>query len=455
MKIDKHFMKHRGVIMSLLVFSFIFSLTAPVTFGRPPIVAEDHPTLAIGAVAPDFTLPGVDGKSYSLKDFKKANLLVVVFTCVHCPTAQAYEDALKQLQSDYQSKGVAVVAISPNDPKSIRLDELGYTDLSDGFEDMKIRAKDKQFNFPFLYDGKTSAVSMKYGPQATPHVFIFDKERKLRFSGRIDDGLGMAGRAKSFETKKALDQLLAGQTVTTEKTKTFGCSIKWPEKHTLTNAEEQLWAKEKVTLEDITLDSVKALLSNKTKNYKLINVWATWCGPCVTEFPEFVTMNRMYRQREFELVTISMDEPSRKANALSFLTKKQASTKNYILAGDKYQFIDQLNKDWEGSLPYTIFLAPGGKVLYSKQGLIHPLELKRLIADSMGRGLQYRKDIHRPSNRERFHILLQQLRNAQQKRFSKKGIRHGCSSRTCIAEPEFNGWSKIYSRTRNTTFYIF
>jgi len=371
----------------LSMFSVIFFLNNNSSFA-----AGEHPVLPIGSPAPDFSLPGIDGKTYSLETFKKANVLVVVFTCVHCPTAQGYEDALIQLTSDYQSKGVAVVAISPNDPKSIRLDELGYTDLSDTFEDMQLRAKDKKFNFPYLYDGENSAASMKYGPQATPHVFIFDKNRTLKYTGRIDDGLGERGRAKTFDTKAALDQLLANKPITVEKTKTFGCSIKWPEKQNLTNAEEQSWAKEKVTLDDLSIDSVAAILANQSENYRLINVWATWCGPCVTEFPEFMTINRMYRQREFELVTISMDNASRKTNAFNFLTKKQASSKNYIFTGDNYQFIDKLNKDWEGSLPYTIFLAPGGKVLYSKQGLIDPLELKKLIADSMGRAFNLPAD---------------------------------------------------------------
>ncbi|MFA6082869.1 redoxin domain-containing protein [Mucilaginibacter sp.] len=383
---------------ALQVFSFrsILAFAVILSFAAKTGVAADHPTLPIGAKAPDFSLKGVDGKMYSLKDFSKAKALMIVFTCVHCPTAQAYEDAIMQIVKDYKSKGLAVVAISPNDPKSIRLDELGFTDLGDSYEDMVIRAKDKQFNFPFLFDGETSAASLKYGPQATPHVFIFDKDRTLRYSGRIDDGLGVPGKAKSFNTKKALDELLAGQTITVPKTKTFGCSIKWPEKQSLTNAEELSWAKEKVTIEDIGIDSAKALLGNKSNNYRLINVWATWCGPCVTEFPEFVTINRMYRQREFELTTISMDDPSRKKNALAFLTKKQASTKNYILTGDKYQFIDVLNKDWEGSLPYTILLAPGGKVLYSKQGLIDPLELKKLIVNSMGRVFELPPNIKIP-----------------------------------------------------------
>jgi peroxiredoxin len=349
-----------------------------------PFAAEGPETLAIGSKAIDFSLPGVDGKTYSLKDFSNAQILVIVFTCNHCPTAQAYEDRMKQITTDYASKGVVLVAISPNDPLSVRLDEMGYTDLGDSFEDMKIRAKDAKFNFPYLYDGEDSKLSMKYGPQATPHVFIFDKERTLRYTGRIDDG-EKPGSAKTHDARAALDALVAGNAVPVDKTKTFGCSIKWPDKRDWADKAPEEWAKEKVTIEDMKIEDVKGLLANNTQEYKLINVWATWCGPCVAEFPEFVNMNRMYRNREFEFITISMDEPSRKQNALNFLTKKQASSKNFILQGDKYKFMEALDKKWEGSLPYTLFIAPGGKVLYSKQGIIDPLQMKRLIANNIGR----------------------------------------------------------------------
>ncbi|MEO8472069.1 MAG: redoxin domain-containing protein [Chryseolinea sp.] len=358
----------------LIVFALLISNVA---------WAIDPVTLPIGGAAPDFSLPGVDGKTYSLKDFKE-KILLIVFTCNHCPTAQAYEDRVKQLVTDYKSKGVAIVAISPNDPKSITLDELGYTDLSDSFEEMKIRSKDKLYNFPYLYDGETSATSIKYGPQATPHVFIFDEKRTLRYTGRIDDG-EKPGTAKINDTRNALDAMIAGKAVPVEKTKTFGCSVKWPYKNDYVTKAEERWAKEKVAIEDIDLDGLKTLLKNDGIEYKLINVWATWCGPCVTEFPEFVTMNRMYRNREFELVTISLDEAARKPNALNFLTKKQASMKNYIFTGDKYAFIEGLDKKWEGSLPYTLFIAPGGKVIYGRQGLIDPLELKKIVAENIGR----------------------------------------------------------------------
>src|SRR2546423_10245482 len=167
-------------------------------------------TLPLGAEAPDFKLAAVDGRDYSLKDFASAKILVVLFTCNHCPTAQYYEPRIKQLVGDYKDKGVAVVAIMPNDPKSVRLDELGWTDLSDSFEEMKIRARDRQFNFPYLYDGDSESVARAYGPVATPHAFVFDGSRKLRYEGAIDDSERMQHVQKHY-VRDALDALLAGK----------------------------------------------------------------------------------------------------------------------------------------------------------------------------------------------------------------------------------------------------
>src|SRR2546430_6810665 len=152
-------------------------------FGRVACAANP-PMLKIGEKAPDFNLPGVDGKNYTLKDFADAKILVIIFTCNHCPTAQAYEQRIIKLNEDYKDKGVALVAISPNDPQAVRLDELGYTDLSDSFEEMKIRAKERGYKFPYLYDGETQATAKAYGVVATPHVYIFDQERMLRYVGR-------------------------------------------------------------------------------------------------------------------------------------------------------------------------------------------------------------------------------------------------------------------------------
>ena len=348
------------------------------------IASTDPTPLPIGSRAIDFSLPATDGKTYSLKDFNSYKILVIIFTCNHCPTAQAYEERIKQLVTDYKSKGVAVVAINPNDPESVTLGEMGYTDVGDSFEEMKIRAKDRDFNFPYLSDGETSELSMKYGPQATPHVFIFDSGRILRYSGRIDDG-EKPGTATTHDTRNAIEALLSGKQVPVEKTKTFGCSIKWPEKEGYVAAEQAKYAKEKVAIEEIDADQLEELLKGDGVNHRLINVWATWCGPCVAEFPSFVDMHRMYRNREFELISISLDEPDRKQNALNFLVKKQASMKNYIFKGNRYDFIEAIDKNWEGALPYTLFLSPDGKKIYSRQGIIDALLMKKTIADAIGR----------------------------------------------------------------------
>ena len=345
--------------------------------------SDEHPTLAIGSVAPDFNLKGVDGKMYSLKSFAKAKILMIVFTCNHCPTAQAYEARLKKITADYKAKGVQVIAISPNDAKSVRLDEMGYTDLGDSYPDMQNRAKIAGFNFPYLYDGETEITSKKYGPIATPHVFIFDEKRILRYSGRVDDVEKPTGTPKNFDTRNALDNLLAGQNVAVEKTKVFGCSVKWAEKEELTNKEKQSWAKEEVNIESIDDEGIKQLLKNDTKKLRLINVWATWCGPCVAEIPDFLNINRMYRQRDFEFVTISADKPDKKDKALTTLKRLQASSKNYIYNSDDiYKLIELIDPKWQGALPYTLLVEPNGKIVYQKQGAINPLKMKTLIVEN-------------------------------------------------------------------------
>jgi peroxiredoxin len=350
-----------------------------------PGLAADVKTLEIGATAPGFSLPGTDGKTYTLQSFANAKILAIIFTCNHCPTAQAYEDRMIALTKDYKGRGVAVVAVSPNDPKAVALDELGYSDMSDSFAEMKLRVKEKGYNFPYLYDGETQQMSKAYGPMATPHLFIFDQQRKLQYVGRLD-AIEKPGAANAEDARQALDALLAGKPVAVPKTKTFGCSIKWSEKGDWAVKAPLVWAKEPVTLEVIDDAALKALLKNDTDKVRLINVWATWCGPCVTEMPEFVEINRMYRRRDFEFITISADKPDKKDKAQELLKKMQASNKNYIYhSEDKYKLIEAIDPEWQGALPYTLLIEPGGKVAYRTQGSIVPQQMKKMIIQKLGR----------------------------------------------------------------------
>ncbi len=375
----------RSAVPTSLLLGILLWLPAAV-LGQP----AGFQTLAIGGAAPDFELPGVDGKDYSLASFKDAKLLLVVFSCNHCPTAQAYEARLKQLRADYQDKGVALVAISPNDPLAVRLDELGYTDLGDSFEDMKLRAKDQDFAFPFLYDGETQKASLDYGVLATPHVFLFDRDRKLRYAGRIDDG--EVKPPTSHDLRNAIDALLTGKNVPVEKTRVFGCSTKWSDKRDDAKKSLAKWDQEPVDLATIDEAGVVKLAKNETGKLLVVNVWATWCGPCVAELPEFVTMNRMYRKRDFQLVTISLDEPDQKEAALKVLKEQRVAVTNYHWAGEsKDKLADLLDKEWEGPVPYTVVIAPGGKVLYRKSGPLAPLAVKRAVVEHLGRTYASRK----------------------------------------------------------------
>ena len=206
---------------------FAFALTAFMSltlYGQ-----QSHPILALGSPAPDFALPGVDGKIHKLSDYAASPILVVVFTCDHCPIAQMYEHRIEQMYEDYGKRGVAVVAIQGNDPSATMIGELDSSDIGDTLEEMKIRVQYKHLHYPYLYDGATQSVTRAYGPQATPHVFIFDKDRRLRYQGRMDNSYRIE-MVKTQDARNAIDALLANKPVPVTHTGVFGCSTKWHEK---------------------------------------------------------------------------------------------------------------------------------------------------------------------------------------------------------------------------------
>jgi thiol-disulfide isomerase/thioredoxin len=327
-------------------------------------------TLGIGQSAPEFNLKGTDGEFYTLNSFSKAKALVVIFSANHCPTAQAYEDRIIAITQDYESKGVSVVVISSNSNEALNLSELGYTDLGDTYEDMIIRVKDKKYNFPYLYDSDDQKTALSYGPVATPHTFLFDSFRKLKYEGRIDAN-EKPGSGQGEDLRNAIDAVLEGKNPDPATTKVFGCSMKWSWKKEYTEQLYKKWALLPVSVNEISVDGIKEILQNKSQKLRLINVWATWCGPCTMEFPDFIIIDRMYRGRDFEFISISTDKPERKEKVLGFLKEQQASNKNFIFTGnDIYQLIEAVDPNWKGALPYTLLVEPGGKIVYREQGII-------------------------------------------------------------------------------------
>lgn len=203
-------MRGKWIAPALLIAAT--SASAQKQAKEPPGLTE----LEIGKAAPEFSLPGTDGKTYAYKDVAGEKGTLVVFTCNHCPYAVAYQKRIIDMTAKYKPQGVGVVAISSNDVKS-------YPD--DSFEMMKVRADSMKYNFPYLYD-ESQAVALKYGPKVTPHIFLFDAKGTLVYRGRIDDS-AKENEVKKRELTEALDALVGGKEIPTTATTAFGCSIKW------------------------------------------------------------------------------------------------------------------------------------------------------------------------------------------------------------------------------------
>lgn len=379
----------------------LLSVCFAVNLSAQRKLPEGFKHLQIGESAPAFKLPGVDGKTYSLADFKKPKVLMVLFTGTHCPVSHGIEKRLQTLVDDLKDKDFGIVAINPNHASGLRPDELGYTAYDETFEDSKRYAKDLGWAFPFLYDGDKQEAARAYGCLATPHVFIFDRARKLRYNGRFDDSRYVeVSTVKHHDARNAIEALLADKAVPVAKTRPFGCSTKWKERSEHVKAEAIKWKALPATIEEIDAKAVAKLRKNGTDKVRLINVWATWCAPCVKEFPDLTAIASKFSRRNFELITISMDDKKDMPKAKAFLGKHRAvisdrlrpsveaegrTSNNYLYQGASVDALaDALDPKWRGSLPYSVLLDQQGKVLYRVAGMIDRSEVIDRVLDTIG-----------------------------------------------------------------------
>jgi len=365
--------------------------------GHPP----DIQTLKIGDKAPDFDLPGISGRNHKLSEYTGGKALVVLFTSNHCPTSHSIERRLQRFWDEYRPKGVRLVAINPNHPEGLSRDELGYGDFGDSFEEMKPYAAKNGWTFDYLYDGEKQTTARAYGCLATPHVFVFDADLRLRYKGRFDDsGQFDDATVKSHDVRNAVDAILAGQPVKLAETRPMGCSTKWREKKTRTAAVHAAWAKAPVTVETIDAAGVAKLRANGSGNVRIFNAWATWCAPCVQEFPDLVDLSRQFDGRNVELITLSLDKPADLPKAQAFLQKQGAgpssrqnsrtkndgrSTNHYLFTGTPDELAAALDKEMAGPIPHTLVIAPNGDVLFRHTGVIDRQKVASAILDRIHR----------------------------------------------------------------------
>lgn len=358
--------------------------------------------LSIGAEAPAFNLKGVDGKNYSLDSFKDAEILVVIFTSNHCPDARASRQRINNFAKDYAKKGIKVVLISSNDPKALSPWELGYSVYGDTFDEMKIVAEEEGYIHPFLYDGDAQAASKSYGALATPHCFVFDKNRQLAYQGRFDNGRRDPGPASENTLIDIVNSMLLGQIIDEKSriTRTFGCSTKWTWKKDKVAEVQEKWDTLPVSVSPLSdLGTVKKLAQNDSPNVRVINFWSTTCGPCVAEFPDLAYINQRFSRRPFELITISLDAKDQFTAVEDFIKKAHLpasnhknkemqaagrTTNNYHFQSDKLDDLaNAFDAKWTGPMPHTVVMLPNGKITYRHTGEFNSVTLTREIVKAL------------------------------------------------------------------------
>ena len=339
----------KQVLISMLIVAGLFTSLN----GRP---APTSPT--VGQPAPDFTLADLSGKTHSLKDYRGKGV-VVGFISARCPISNAYKDRIRAIADEYEKRGVAFLGVNSSADESI--------------EEARAFAAKNNLDFTILKD-EGNVVADAYAAERTPKVYLIDGEGVLRYQGRIDNSQD-SRMVKRNDLREALNEMLAGKPVSVAETRALGCMIKRvqdakaapakvPAKTTAAQAEPKVG-----TLKPADFNKFKDSARGKVL---VLNFWATWCGPCVAEFPELVALDAKYRDKGVKLVGITADDPDDVQPKVIPFIKKQKVKFDIVLQDteDPQEMFDKINKDWPGVLPATFVYDKQGNLAYSRFGII-------------------------------------------------------------------------------------
>lgn len=327
----------------------------------------------IGVPAPEFELKDLSGQPHALKS-SRGKLTVVAFISARCPISNAYKDRIKAIAEDYAKQGVAFLAINASADESV--------------DEVRAHAEANNFNFTILKD-EGNVVADAYAAERTPKVYVIDAESVLRYQGRIDNSQNPR-LVKRHDLREALDELLAGKAVSIPSTQALGCIIqrdgrtgdlaqsKTPRpavsKPVATKPAAKTTAKASATPK-VTLLKPAAfaqLIKQSKGKVLIVNFWATWCGPCVAEFPELVKLDQAYRDKGVRLVGVTADDVTDlKTKVIPFLREQKAGYENFLQdTDDPQEMVDVVMKDWPGVLPATFVYDKTGKLVWHRFGII-------------------------------------------------------------------------------------
>ncbi len=261
----------------------------------------------------------------------------------------------------------------------MKLADLAHSDVGETLEDMKLRAAHRRLDYPYLSDGNTQSVAKQFHVATLPHIFVFDQARTLQYDGRIDDSPREA-LVKSHDARNAIDAVLAGKPAPVSRTAVTGCPVKGLSGPPGADEQRESIDNAPVALEMADAGALKRLRQNGTGKLLLVNFWATWCAPCASEFPDLEATYRMYKGRNLDFVTVSVNDPEERAAVLEFLKTHKASHRNLQFASsDVYALQAAFDPKLPAPVPFTLLLAPNGDVLYQELGELDVMKLRRAI----------------------------------------------------------------------------
>ena len=333
---------------------------------------------------PEFELLGTNGLTYRSEDLKAKKIVCLVMLSNHCKISQRFEYLINEISEKMKQNDSILIAISPNNENAIIPDELAYSEVGDSYEEMKIRSINNRYTFPYLYDGEKQVVAKQLGSKSTPHGYLFDRKRKLVFSGKIGDYNKPTDIKESDLFKKYLDCLNDEDPKITH-TKVHGTSIKFTEDIFMADRIKKRYANETVTLRYIDEKTLKFFIEHLKGSPTIFHIWSSSVNGFRQNLIELSSIYKIFRKRGFRLLTICVDPDKTETEIKTQLERAQLSAVNLCLKGSE---VGSLMKfvpiESKSTVPFTILFGNEGNHLYSTVGGIDTLRCKKLIVNELG-----------------------------------------------------------------------